>query len=175
MSDVVVQSSPIHGVGIFASRAISRGNRITKLSVVREITPEAPIREDLGERIDHCAYPDGKVLLIGYPERHVNHSCDPNAFESFQDDGCYLMARRDIAADEEITIDYNVNITNGSTWPCQCGAMRCNGIVAGDFFELPLDRQREYRPLLADWFIRQHGDRVVALDSLRAAQFEGET
>ena len=50
---------------------------------------------------------------------------------------------RDIAAGEEITCDYNINITGGTAWPCHCGAARCRGTTVGDFFLLPLDIQRE--------------------------------
>ncbi len=165
MPEIEVRPSSIEGLGIFAMRAFRAGDRVTRVNVVREITAEAPIREDLGERVDHCAYPDGKVVLIAFPERQVNHSCDPNAFEQFEGEVSYLVARRAIARDEEITIDYNVNIANGTNWPCHCGASRCRGEVAGDFFHLPIEWQREYRPLLAAWFVRRNRALVDALDA----------
>lgn len=165
MSALDVRPSRIGGLGIFALKWFQPGDRITRVNIVREITAAAPIREEVGERTDHCAYPDGKVVLIAYPERHVNHSCDPNAYECFEGEASYLVARRSIAPDEEITIDYNINISDGTSWPCHCGAVRCGGTVVGDFFRLPPDRQREYRPLLADWFIRRHSSRIAALDS----------
>jgi SET domain-containing protein len=159
MADIQVRPSGIEGLGIFALRPIRAGERITRVHVVREITPEAPIREEIGERVEHCAYPDGKVVLIAFPERHVNHSCDPNAYD--------LVALRPIAPCEEVTIDYNVNIADGTAWPCHCGASRCSGMVVGDFFLLPLEWQHEYRPLLAEWFIRRHAARIAALDEVR--------
>lgn len=162
--DIEVRPSSIEGLGIFATRSFRSGERITRVHVVREITPETPIREDLGERVEHCAYPDGKTVLIAFPERQVNHSCNPNAYEAFEADTSYLVARREISAGQEITIDYNINITNGTAWPCHCGATRCRGEVVGDFFLLPLEWQREYRPLLAEWFVRRNRDRVQALD-----------
>ncbi|HSD59498.1 MAG TPA: hypothetical protein VLC55_01415, partial [Burkholderiales bacterium] len=82
----------------------------------------------------------------------------------FEESGTYLVALRDIAAGAEITCDYNINIADGTAWPCRCGAIRCPGQVAGDFFRLPRQWQREYRPLLAGWFIRRHRERVEALD-----------
>ena len=173
MTDIELRPSPIDGLGIFSTRPICAGDRITRIHIVREVNPESPIREDLGERIDHCAYPDGKVVLVAFPERHVNHSCDPNAYEHFEGQISYLVARRNIPADEEVTIDYNINISSGTAWPCRCGANRCNGNVAGDFFRLPLERQLEYRPLLADWFVQQHGGRIEALDALRTADGTG--
>ncbi len=164
MSDIEVRPSRIEGLGIFAARPFAAGDRIRRVDVVREITRESPIRPELGERVEHCSYPDGKVVLIGLPTRHVNHSCDPNAWEMFEGGESFLVARRDIAAGDEVTIDYNVNITAGSSWPCRCGAGRCRGVVAGDYFLLPREWQREYRPLLADWFVRQNPERVADLD-----------
>ena len=162
--EIEVRPSRIEGLGIFARRPFSPGERIARVHIVREITPETPIREDRGERVEHCAYPDGKVVLIASPERHVNHSCDPNAYELFDERGSCLVALRAIRSDEEITLDYNINITAGTAWPCHCGVARCEGIVVGDFFSLPLARQLEYRNLLADWFVRRNRERLAALD-----------
>jgi SET domain-containing protein len=165
-----VRSSSIEGLGLFALASLKPGQCIRRINVVREITPDAPLREDLGERFDHCDYPDGKVVLIGIPDRHVNHSCDPNAYVRYEEDACYLFARRAIAAGEEITCDYNLNITGGTSWPCHCGAARCRGETLGDFFKLPPDIQREYRPLLADWFVRRYRESLASLDELPGPQ-----
>jgi len=158
--DVDVKSSGIEGYGIFARRPIRAGERIREITVVREVTPDTPPREDLGERADHCDYPDGKVVLLGFPDRYVNHSCDPNAWMRYLGTRCCLVARRDIHTGEEITCDYSINLTGGSSWPCHCGAPRCRRTVVGDFFALPPAIQREYRPLLADWFVRRHSERL---------------
>ena len=166
MSGVAVSSSAIEGLGLFAARPFHSGELIRAISVVREVTPAAPLREDLGERADHCDYPDGRTVLLGFPDRHINHSCDPNAWVRYQAGRPLLVARRAIAAGEEISCDYSINITGGSAWPCRCGAVRCRGIVEGDFFRLPPGIQREYRPLLAEWFVRRHGDRLSALETV---------
>jgi hypothetical protein len=133
------------------------------VNIVREITEEAPLREGRGERFDHCGYPDGRILLWGYPDRHVNHCCDPNAFELYEGDEIFVVARRDIGPGEEITFDYNINITGGDSWPCNCGANRCPGECTGDFFSLPDDQQREYLPFPADWFVQRYQERLEAL------------
>jgi uncharacterized protein len=161
---VEVKGSSIEGLGIFALEPVAAGQCIRQINTVREITPQAPLREDLGERADHCDYPDGKMVLLGYPDRHINHSCDPNAYVRYEGAVCYLHARRGISAGEEITCDYNFNITGGTSWPCHCGAARCRGETLGDFFKLPVAIQRQYRPLLADWFVRRHREALAALD-----------
>ncbi len=160
---VEVKLSRIEDLGVFALRSFEKGERIRRINVVREVTPNTPIREDLGERIDHCDYPDGKIMLLGFPDRHLNHSCDPNAYVVYEDESCSLHARRSIGVGEEITCDYNINITGGTSWPCHCGASRCRGETLGDFFRLPQEIQREYMPLLADWFIRRYRNRLTPL------------
>ena len=168
-NDVEVRPSGIEGLGVFATRSFGIGERIRRVNVVREITPDAPLREDLGERADHCNYPDGKMVLYGHPDHYVNHSCDPTAYEVFEQEATWLVARREIQAGAEITCDYNINIADGTAWPCRCGAARCRGTVVGDFFRLPPEWQREYRPLLAEWFVRRHRERVAALDNATSA------
>lgn len=102
---VVVSTSSIEGLGLFAVQPFAAGERIHEINVVRE---------ELGERVDHRDYPDGKVLLLGFPDRHVNHSCDPNAYVLYEGERSTIVARRAIAAGEEITCDYNLNITDGA-------------------------------------------------------------
>jgi SET domain-containing protein len=164
-ADVEVRASPIEGLGLFAARPFKAGERIRRVKVVREVTAEAPLREELGERWDHCDYPDGRVVLLGFPDRHTNHSCDPSAWVLYAGEGAWLVARRDLAPGDEITCDYNINVAGGTSWPCHCGARRCRGVTTGDFFLLPPDVQREYRPLLAEWFVRRHEAEVTALDA----------
>jgi uncharacterized protein len=160
---ITVAPSGIEGLGLFARRSFEAGERIHEIVMVREVTPETPLRADLGERMDHCDYPDGKVVLIGFPSRHLNHSCDPNSYLRYEDEACDVVARRGIASGEEITVDYNINISGGTAWPCRCGSTRCSGMVVGDFFLVPSKMQHEYRPLLAGWFVRRHAERLAAL------------
>lgn len=131
---VQVRPSRIDGLGIFAERAFRAGERIRTINVVREVTAAAPLREEHGKRAVYCAYPNGRTVLYGPPDRHTNHSCDPNAYEMHDRDATYLVARRAIAPGDEVTCDYNINIVNGTAWPCHCGAARCRGEVVGDFF-----------------------------------------
>lgn len=158
--NVEVRKSPIEDSGVFASRCFSPGDLIRVVNVVREIADEFPLRPESGEKAEHCAYPDGKVLLFGLPDRHINHSCDPNAYEGYEDGVYRILARRVIKPNEEITVDYLINNSGGDSWRCNCGATRCRGDTGTSFFELPAEIQQEYEPLLATWFRKRHADRL---------------
>lgn len=69
------------------------------------------------------------------PPDYINHSCEPNAGMSGQ---IVIVAMRDIAADEEITIDYAM--CDGSAFDefsCACGSRFCRGQVTGDDWRRP--------------------------------------
>lgn len=63
MADVEVRPSRIEGLGVFACRSFHADQEIRRANVLREVTADAPIRGDLGESVDHCSYPDGRVVL----------------------------------------------------------------------------------------------------------------
>ena len=110
---------------------------------------------------------DERMLLIGDPDRNLNHSCNPNCFiraHALNVDRMELVARRPIGADEEITLDYLINNPGGASWQCLCGAARCRDQIAGSYFDLPVEIQREYRPLLAEWFVAKHRLQINELD-----------
>lgn len=164
MPGVRVQQSPIAGLGMFATRPFRAGERILRRNHLREITAEVPLRADLGERPEHTDdIAGGRLVLLGYPDRHFNHRCDPNAYVHVIDGVHYIYARREIAPGEEITNDYAINGPGGAGLPCRCRAARCRGEAHSDFFRLPVDIQLEYLPLLADWFVAERRERINAL------------
>jgi hypothetical protein len=160
---VEVRESAIGGLGVFATAAIRAGEFIREYNVVREALPSTPIDPATGESAEHCRYVDGRIYLVGTPDRHFNHGCDPNAFKRFARDAIQIFSRRDIAPGSEITHDYVINTHGGSSWPCHCGADRCRGLTGSSFFDLSLPIQREYLPYLAPWFVAMHAERVAAL------------
>ena len=163
MVEVEVRDSPIDGLGVFAVSSIREGELIREYNLVREVTLETPIDYSQGERVEHCTYPGDRVFLVGFPDRHFNHSCDPNAFKRFHANSIQLISRRRIEAGTEITHDYLINSHGGSRWSCNCGAERCRGEAVPSFFDLPRPIQFEYLPLLAPWFLDRHPERVAAL------------
>ena len=61
----------------------------------------------------------------------INHSCDPNVW---MQDEVTLVARRDIARGEELTIDYAMFEEDEDwvpSWECHCGSRLCRGRFTG--------------------------------------------
>lgn len=57
--------------------------------------------------------------------RYVNHSCEPNCEAAIENDQIFFYALRDIAPDEEITIDYGPEYFNEFIKPDGCKCMSC--------------------------------------------------
>jgi SET domain-containing protein len=164
MPEVFVAESAIHGIGVFALRDFARGETILVIDESRVVDAEHPLCPELGEYDYHCDYlAGGKVVYMQSPERHINSSCDPNVFVKTIEGVRHIVARRPIKAHEEITYDYIIDCHGGIVWQCHCGSTRCRGTIVSSFFELPLEQQLEYLPLLNEWFIEEHREQIEAL------------
>lgn len=107
----VVSPSAIEGVGLFAAGPIPAG------TVIWEFTPGVDWRIPVEE---FQSFPDpyrtwllryvyrepaGCYVLCGDNGKFMNHSFEPNCDDV---DGPYTVAKRDIAAGEELTCDYRL-------------------------------------------------------------------
>jgi len=84
--------------------------------------------------------PDGE----DYAADDTNHSCDPNLWMK---DEITLMARREIAAGEELMADYmmwEANEDYRAAWQCSCGSPLCRRNITGRDWRLP-ELQETYR------------------------------
>lgn len=161
MTAVKVDRSRIEGLGVFAARAFERTETVLVIDTSRVVDDARPLRPERVEREEHTTLlGDGSRVLLLPPERHLNHSCDPNAYLRTVDDELRVVARRPIDPGDEVTLDYLINTHGGSRWHCRCGAERCRGLLEASFFNLPRELQREYLPLLEEWFVERHEERV---------------
>jgi hypothetical protein len=154
-----VKESAINGQGLFCSQGVRAGELLM-------IWGGVPVRKD---RFDMAAYRFASVVPIGEEhylalpstdpadslDEYLNHSCDPSAWLV---DEVRVVARRDLAAGEEITVD-------AATWDdgtltdyapggrCTCGSAKCRGTLSPEDWRLP-ELQREYAghfsPFLAE-------------------------
>lgn len=134
------------GVGVFATLSFRP----------REVVLVGVIEAELD-------YNDAHASQIGWDRfvRHgglipaVNHSCDPNCGIRLNESGAHdLVARRPIAAGQEITYDYAMRNYTIAHFParCQCETDRCRGRITG-WKDLPPDRQAAYRGFIAPYLL----------------------
>jgi uncharacterized protein len=104
------------------------------------------------------------VDLIQTPDAvdgSINHSCDSNLWMG---DEVTIIARRPIAASEELTLDYALTTTQPD-WrldqPCQCGSPLCRGRVTGNDWRLS-DVQARY----AGHFVPYINERIRRLHEM---------
>jgi uncharacterized protein len=93
------------------------------------------------------------------PAEWVNHSCDPNAGMQGQ---IALVAMRDIAAGEEICMDYAM--TDGSPYDefeCRCGKPNCRGRITGDDWRRP-ELWPRYAGYFSPYLQRRIAELVIA-------------
>ena len=139
---VAVRAAGHKGQGLCALRHFRQGEPILRWSPGRvvqaaEIATLSPWEQDhLGELT-----PDTSQILPE-PRCYANHACAPNAISTHDT----LYAWRDIAAGEEITIDYRLNAYDRWEMICHCAAEAHPHTVIGDFFTLPAERQAAYLP-----------------------------
>lgn len=133
--------SGVHGRGLFAAVAIPAGTRIIEY-VGRRITKRAAERIEQRRLAALAAGRDGCVYVFDLNRRHdldgdvpwnearlANHSCAPNC-EALNFDGrIWIVARRDLAAGEELTYDYGFSYSEWRDHPCRCGAPSCLGFI----------------------------------------------
>lgn len=123
---ISVKNSPIHGRGVFATALIREGETAVSWENTREITVAERETLSPAERV-YVDIQDGKILLVGEPERFVNHACEANTRAGVQCD----IAVRDIEIGEEVTADYSQYYISAGHFSCSCGAPGCRGIVRG--------------------------------------------
>src|SRR3954465_2410560 len=127
---LVVRRSRIVGRGLFAGTAIARRAKIGEFE-----------GEVIGLREARRRAKGQRVIAIVELERHaldatrmkhgfrfINHSCAPNTFFRCTPERAEIYALRDIAAGEELTVDYGESQHDGKL-PCRCGAPRCRGAI----------------------------------------------
>jgi hypothetical protein len=164
MPDVSVRASPIAGFGVFAGRSFEPGETVLVMDDSRIVDQAHPLRAERGDAPRHQDYlAGGRVVLMGFPERYINSSCEPNTYVVTRAGVRHVVALRAIEAGAEITCDYLVNCHGGVEWLCRCGAPACRRLVPASFFDLPVGEQRRLRPWLDAWFVAEHAERLQAL------------
>ncbi len=148
-----VQTSLIHGRGLFANAPIAKGeivcikgghifNRETLREIQKTLGPaEIQIGEDLfiGPLTE-----DGREGSMIFS----NHSCDPNIGVQGQ---IVFVALRDIQAGEELTHDWATTDDDDYEMACHCGALNCRKVITGQDWRRK-DLQEKYAGYMS-WYL----------------------
>jgi SET domain-containing protein len=139
---LALRRSGIHGKGVFAREFIPAGTRLIEYVGERITNAEADARYPDEPGVEHHTFLfaiDGDVVIDaafrGNMARWINHSCDPNCDAVVEDQRVFIESVRDIAADEELSYDYNFILEERHSpamkrrYPCVCGAPTCRGTI----------------------------------------------
>lgn len=167
---IELRPSATAGYGLFTTRAIAegevvwRGDRDEPL-IHRDTIASLPAARQ--EEILHFACQIDEEWFSAPPEGidpepadYMNHSCDPTTWFV---DAWTLVARRPIAAGEEITYDYATG--ESAPWfridPCTCGTALCRGVIGPtDYVDSPALQARYGEHVLP--YLRQRAARLVS-------------
>ena len=131
-------NSKIHGMGLQAIAPIARGEFVAILGGI--IVPSEDFNDyektmgNLGIQLNDGFYicpPDREEL---YKTGVLNHSCEPNLGLI---DSITFVAIKDIKVGDELTFDYAIAETRGSSFDCNCNSARCRKIINPTDWELP--------------------------------------
>jgi uncharacterized protein len=149
----IVQRSSIVGRGLFAREAIAKGEIVcakgghllsrVELAKHKSIVNDAELQiaDDLFLAPVTEAEFEGVMMFL-------NHSCEPNVGIRGQ---IVFVAMRDIAAGEELMIDYATIDHDTEPMTCHCGAARCRRLITGRDWQKP-ELQQKYDGYFA-WYL----------------------
>ena len=139
---LVVRRSKVHGLGVFATRAIPKGE------IIEEYVGERISHGEANWRYRHRDVNDNHTFLFtvssrtvidarnqGNDTRYINHRCDPNCEPQIRRGRVFIVATRAVRAGEELGFEYNIGREDDDPpnvddiYACRCGARRCRGTL----------------------------------------------
>ena len=131
------RKSRISGYGMFAREPFKKGEAVCIVGGIVMNDSEFAAFQAIHRNYNSIQI-DENLHLVEDPdvtrdlEGSMNHSCDSS---TWMKDEATLVARRDLEAGEEATVDYAL-FTTQSNWMldnrCRCGSPHCRRIITGD-------------------------------------------
>ena len=79
--NVIVKQTKKKGKGIFATRDFKKGEIVLRMNI-RKIISKKDISKLSKDDKGHLGYiGQGRYFVIKFPERFLNHSCNPNVYD----------------------------------------------------------------------------------------------
>ncbi len=125
---LIIRSSSIHAAGCYTTTPIAKGTRVVEYTGPLIDKEEADRRYEIKSITYLFGIGDGSQVIDGHGmAMFINHSCDANCETEEIDDRVWIIAIRDITADEELCYDYCLYDGGDDEAPCNCGAPTCRG------------------------------------------------
>ncbi len=128
-----VRRSPIEGRGLFARRAIRKGEIVAiKGGHILDEETLARVKDRIADSFVQIA--DGFYIgamttaEVRKNKIFINHSCEPNLGIRGQ---IIYVARRDIRPGEELTYDWAMEENRADLTRCNCGSTQCRKLLTG--------------------------------------------
>ena len=153
-----IRPSSTQGDGMFATRPIHEGEVVVIIGGT--VMSDADFRAFIATAPRYNAIQIGEnAHMVDIPTSPggMNHSCDANLWLR---DEVTVIARREIAACEELTQDYAL-YTTSPDWminPCRCGSPLCRHIVTGNDWQ-----RRDVQERYKDHFSPFINERIMVL------------
>lgn len=124
---LVLRSSPVHGIGTFATHNIDAGDLLMVVTggLIVRAEDRQPDELQLAADMYNQETLTEDVFIVTPKSFHyyINHACDPNAVDvSRRANSTQYVALREIRANEEVTADYYDETT---LEVCLCKSPRC--------------------------------------------------
>jgi uncharacterized protein len=151
-----VRVSDVEGRGLFAVAAIARDEIVAiKGGHIMDEETYQRSKEVVGNSDVKIA--DGFHLGALSPEEYegvmmfLNHSCEPDVGVQ---GNTVFVAMRDIAAGEELCLDYALIDDSDDPMECGCGVAACRGVVTGRDWQRP-ELQARYGSYFSSYLLRK--------------------
>ncbi|AIO67730.1 SET domain-containing protein [Burkholderia oklahomensis] len=141
MKRFTVRRSRIHGRGVFALRPIKAGELLLEYKGQVIAWRTATQAHRCNGQAGHTFYfglSNGRVIdgsSGGNSARWLNHACEPNCQAIESNNRIFIEVTRDVFPDEELFIDYGLEISGDVTelerraYACRCRSVRCRGTM----------------------------------------------
>jgi len=136
--------SDIHSKGVFSQKNIPSGTRLLQYKGELISKEEGTRRAELTEQLSKNDPSKGATYIIEVDDeqdidgnaednyaKYINHSCEPNCKFQFGHKEVWVVAIKDIPAEEELSLDYEFDFDPADFFdhPCKCGSKNCVGYI----------------------------------------------
>lgn len=149
-------NSLIDGKGRFAKEPISKGEIVAIRS--GHIITGAQLKQyqEVINDAEHQIEDDFFLAPLSHEEFehvmcYINHSCEPNVG---MEGSTIMVAMRDIAAGEELCLDYAMIFSHDKSFECKCGKTTCRQKITGKDWQKP-DLQLKYQNYFVSYLTKK--------------------